>query len=124
TGPTTDSVFYGSTDSDHRYDEAPGTATSYSILEFGIGYCSESTTPVDFIHSFASCFSFCDAGDMVPQYTFTLTGLPGGSTTGGQICWSVDVDLSSTPMILSADCDGFYNGPSSADQFGWSFETP
>jgi hypothetical protein len=39
-GPTTNSTFYGSTQSDHRYDERPGCWSSYLVVGFEVEYCS------------------------------------------------------------------------------------
>ena len=123
-GPTTDSVFYGTTDSNHRYDERPGCAVAYLVNGFEVSYCSSHVGTIDWSYGFASSYAACGAGDIVPQYTFAMTGLPGGTSSGGQGCWVVDFDLSGEPgggIVLSADGDGTYDGPSTADQFGWSF---
>jgi hypothetical protein len=123
TGPTTDSIFYGTTDTAHRYDERPGCANSYSINGFDVEYCSSHIGTITWTYQFASSYTACGAADMVPQYTITVTGLPGGTGTGAQNCWIVGIDVSDemgSDMALSADGDGAYNGPSTADQFGWS----
>ncbi len=127
TGPTTDSIFYGTSDSSHRYDERPGCAISYVVNGFEVAYCSSHVGPITWEFQFASSYTACGAADMIPQYTFTMTGLPGGVPTGGQLCWILDFDLSGMPgggFVLSADGDGSYDGPSTADQFGWSFSVP
>jgi hypothetical protein len=123
-GPTTDSVFYGTSDSNHRYDERPGCADRYTISGFEVAYCSSHAGTIDWEYQFASSWAECDVSDMVPQYTLTVTGLPGGESLGWQVCWIVDIDLLGTPndgIELSADGDGSYQGPSTLDQFGWSF---
>ena len=123
-GPTTDSVYYGTSQSDHRYDQRPGCADRYTVTGFEIDYCSAFVGTVDWEHQFASSWADCATSDMVPQYTITLSGLPGGTPTGEFNCWAVDVDLSGIPnggIELSADGDGSYQGPSTLDQFGWSF---
>ncbi len=123
-GPTTDSVFYGTTDSRHRYDERPGCVDRYTVTGFEVAYCSSHVGPIDWEYQFASSWAECDASDMVPQYTTSAAGLPGGRPNGFQNCWIVDVDLSGMPnggIELSADGDGSYQGPSTLDQFGWSF---
>jgi hypothetical protein len=123
-GPTTGSIFYGTSSPAHSYDELPGCADRYTVSGFEIGYCSKHAGTVDWEHQFASSWAECGASDMVPQYTITLTGLPGGTPTGGFNCWAVDVDLSGLPnggIEISADGDGSYQGPSTLDQFGWSF---
>src|SRR5262249_15079771 len=127
TGPTTDSIFYGTTSSDHRYDERPGCSTSYLVNGFEVGYCSSHVGPVTWVYRFASSYTACGTADMVPQYSCTITGLPGGTSTGAQNCWVLDIDLSGGPgggFLLSADGDGSYDGPSTVDQFGWSFTAP
>ncbi len=123
-GPTTDSVFYGTTDPAHRYDERPGCRSVYTVSGFQVGYCSSHVGTVDWVYQFASSYTACGASNIVPQYTITVTGLPGGTTSGAQNCWIIDIDLSGNPgggIALSADGDGAYNGPSTLDQFGWSF---
>jgi hypothetical protein len=127
TGPTTDSVFYGTTVVDHRYDERPGCSTSYLVDGFEVGYCSSHVGTLTWEYQFASSYTACSAAELIPQYTFTLTGLPGGTPSGAQNCWIVDFDLSGEPgggFVLSADGDGSYDGPSTVDQFGWSFRSP
>jgi hypothetical protein len=126
TGPTTDSIFYGTTDTDHRYDERPGCANVYVVEGFQVGYCSSHAGTVDWVYEFASSYTACGGASLVPQYTFMVTGLPGGTPSGAQRCWTVDIDVSGMPgggFALSADGDGHYDGPSTADQFGWSFGT-
>ena len=127
TGPITDSVFYGTADSNHRYDERPGCAISYVVNGFEIAYCSSHAGTVTWVYQFASSYTACGGADMIPEYTFTMTGLPGGTPTGSQSCWVLDFDLSGEPgggFVLAADGDGSYDGPSTADQFGWSFYSP
>jgi hypothetical protein len=92
-GPTTDSVFYGTSDSNHRYDERPGCADRYTVSGFQVVYCSSHVGPIDWEYQFASSWAECDASDMVPQYTIAATGLPGGTPSGGQSCWVVNIDL-------------------------------
>src|SRR5262249_10563979 len=118
-GPTTPSIFYGPP----RNDEAPGCHDSYTIDGFEIVYCSSAVSGVGYLEEFANPYTECANADMVPDYSFPLTGLPGGTPSGGQNCWIVDIDLSSTTpaFVLSADGDGTYVGPSTLEQFGWSF---
>ena len=126
-GPTTDSIFYGTSDSNHRYDERPGCAPSYLVNGFEVGYCSSHAGPITWQYQFASSYSACGAVAMVPQYTFTMTGLPAGTPVGSQSCWVLDFDLSGEPgggFVLSADGDGSYDGPSTMDQFGFAFRSP
>ena len=120
-GPTTDSQFYGTSDSAHRYDERPGCEDAYVITGFEVGYCSSHVGTVDWEYQFARSYTACAEHDMVAQYTFTAT-LPGGTSTGAQACWVVDIDLSGSPgggMVLSADGDGTYSGPATTDSFGF-----
>jgi hypothetical protein len=62
---------------------------------------------------------------MPVDYAISVTGLPGGTSTGAQRCWIVDMDLSGMSgggIVLSADGNGTFNGPATADQFGWGFK--
>ena len=126
-GPTTGSIHYGTSQSGHRFDERPGCLDEYLVDGFQVGYCSSHAGPVDWRYGFASSHqpvggALCGTADIVPDYTITVTGLPGASS-GSFACWTVDVDLSGLPgggMLLSADGDGVFAGPSTANQFGWS----
>ena len=123
TSPTADSLFYGTSNPAHRWDSRPGCQDEYVINGFQVGYCSSHVGAVDWEYKFASSYTSCGAGDLIPQYTILVTGLPGGSTTGSQYCWTIDIDVSSLPgggFALSADGDGVYNG-GAGDTFGWSF---
>ena len=123
-GPTTGSIFYGTSNSTHRYDERPGCADRYTVTGFEVFYCSSHVGTIDWEHQFASSWAECGASDMVPQYTITATGFPGGTPAGNLVCWITGIDLSGMPnggIELSADGDGSYQGPSTLDQFGWSF---
>jgi len=105
-------------------DSAPGCANSYLVNGFEVAYCSSATITTDWRYEFASSFTLCGAGDMVPQYTVDITGLPGGTVTAAQQCWIVNLDISGGSaggILLSADGDGTYNG--TLDEFGWSFNT-
>jgi hypothetical protein len=124
TGPTTNSIFYGTSDTSHRYDERPGCSDAYTIVGFEVAYCSSHVGPVDWQYQFASSFTACGSSDMVPQHTIDVTGLPGGASNGDQACWIVEVDVGGLPgegFALNADGDGTYDGPSTLDQFGRSF---
>jgi hypothetical protein len=110
-----------------KNDEAPGCDTDYLINGFEISYCSSRPSglgTLEFEFAFADAYSACGAGnaDMVPDLTIPVSGLPGGTSAGSEICWIVDVDLdaASAPFTLRADQDGTYIGPSTAEQFGFS----
>jgi hypothetical protein len=123
--PTTDSVFYGTTNSAHRYDERPGCFNQYVVNGFDVEYCSSHIGGnLTWTYQFAHSYSACGAADMVPNFTVTVTGLPSGTGTGAQVCWIVGIDVSNetgSNITLSADGNGTYEGPSTADNFGWSF---
>jgi hypothetical protein len=124
--PTSDSVFYGTTNFAHRYDSRPGCREEYTIDGFQVGYCSSHAGTVDWEYGFASSYSVCGAADLVPQSTILVTGLPGGTPAGVQVCWTIDIDVSGLPgggFALSADGDGTYDGDAS-DTFGWSMRVP
>jgi hypothetical protein len=121
--PTTDSLFYGAA----RKDEAPGCSNNYTVNGFQFVYCSSLFTgpTQQQQHDFADSYTLCGGGDMTvtASQQFTITGLPGGTSTGQQICWIVDIDLdaASASFALSADGDGDWDGPDGlVDQFGWS----
>ena len=128
-GPTNDSVYYGNGDPAHRFDERPGCQDSYLVDGFQVAYCTSHVGSLDWYYEFASSFlpggsDGCGIGNIVPDYSFTVTGLP-GSATGQQACWIVDVDLSGQPgggMLLAADGDGTYIGPATFEQFGFAFK--
>ncbi len=123
--PTTNSVFYGTSDSNHRYDERPGCNDHYTINGFEVGYCSSHVGTLTWTYEFAHSYTACGASDMIPNYTIAVTGMPGGTPSGAQNCWIVDIDVSNetgSNMVLTADGNGTYEGPSTVDQFGWSFE--
>lgn len=121
-GPTTPSIFYGTA----RNDEAPGCHDSYTVNGFQTAYCSSATTTVDWTYDFANSYTLCGGGDMLSDYNVVVTGLPGGTITGAQNCWIVDIDLSGNSgggIVLSADGDGTYLGPTSdVETFGFSFK--
>ena len=123
--PTTDSVFYGTTDSDHRFDERPGCSNQYTINGFDVEYCSSHIGGnLTWTYQFAHSYTACGATDMIPNFTVTVTGLPSGTPSGNQVCWIVGIDVSNetgSNFSLSADGNGTYEGPSTADQYGWSF---
>ncbi len=119
TGPYSPSVFYGLP----QFDEAPGCRTSYTVNGFQVEYCSAIAQTggvgLTYLYEFANLYDQCGAADMVPDYGFTVTGLPVGTSTGALQCWLLDVDLSATTpaFVLQADGNGLYDG---SDQFGFS----
>ncbi len=119
TGPTTPGLYYPT-----ENDEAPGCQTSYTVNGFQVEYCSSlvAGTAITWEFTFANAYLVCGGGDMVPNYTFTVTGLPAGTTTSSQNCWILDMDVSATTpaFVLSADQDGTWTGPSTSEQFGYS----
>jgi len=100
-------------------DEAPGCNSRYVVDGFEFSYCSSATSTIDYRHEFASCYSSCGT-NMVPDVSFVITGLPGGTPGGTQNCWIVDIDLDAggSSFVLAGDGDGSYGG---CDTFGWSF---
>jgi hypothetical protein len=113
--PTVPSVYYPTGD-----DEAPGCHTSYVVNGFQFAYCTSATSSIDYQIAFANSYLSCGAADMVPDVTFDLTGLPGGTPSGAQNCWTVDVDLqaASLSFTLQGDGDGTYSGTAQQNQFG------
>jgi hypothetical protein len=122
-GPSTPSVFYPT-----GYDEAPGCSTSALVDGFEIASCSSATHSFDYRLEFANSYTACGAAPMVADAIFDLTALPGGTSSGAQRCWTLDVDLqgSGQSFVLSADGDGSYTGPSTSEQFGaaWTMIDP
>ena len=127
TGVTTDSQFYPGNNATHEFDERPGCQTRYRVNGFEFAYCSSKpsgTGSMTQVHQFAHSYTACGAADMLPDVTFTITGLPGGTASGAQICWivGIDLDAASASFDLRADGDGTYNhGTSDQNTFGWSF---
>jgi hypothetical protein len=121
-GETLDSQFYGTTNPAHRWDKRPGCQQKYLVTSFEVAYCSSSIANVDWEYAFTSSYTLCGAGDMNKEFTYLLTGLPGGSPTGLQRCWIVGVDISTTTPALSlfGDGDGTYDPANKAlEQFGF-----
>jgi len=50
-------LFYGSTNSAHRYDERPGCQNSYTVNGFQIFYCSSHTSAFDYEYDFANSYT-------------------------------------------------------------------
>jgi hypothetical protein len=106
-------------------DEAPGCATSYVINGFEVLICTSrpvGSGSFTMNFEFADAYLVCGGGDMVPTQSFPVV-IPPDTGTTGQTCWIVDVDLdgSSQSFALAADQDGTYIGPSTAEQFGFSW---
>lgn len=102
-----------------------GTASSYTVDGFQVGYCTGEAM-IDVQVNFYNCYVPCaDATALIPDGSILVTGLPGvGAGTGSIGCWTVTVDLAATTQAFSmfADCDGTYDGVASLDNFGWSYE--
>lgn len=102
-----------------------GSGTSYLLDGFQIGYCTGETN-IDVNVAFYQCYAACtDATVLTPDAAFTFNALPGvGGGTGSLACWVITIDLSltSNAFNLAADCDGVYDGNTTLDNFGWSFE--
>ena len=101
-----------------RFDEAPGCASAYVVEAFEIAYCTTESA-LDATIAFQDSYAPCAAPASV--HAFAITGLPTSPGAPVQACWVVSLDVSSAPFTLMADGDGAYDGPSSADLFGWSF---
>ncbi len=114
---------------------ARGSANTYSIAGFQIGFCSQavgSTTSIDIefrqtteVDGLRCAEERSTSG--APQGSFNLTGLPGN---GGSFysCWVVAIDVSSTPFNMLADGTGNYLSPPRSSElahlFSWSFTFP
>jgi len=126
TGPRKNSVYYGTTNTNHRFDEKEGCRVDYLVNGFQVAYCSQHIGTIDWQYDFADLYTVCGAGDMGPAVangSLLVTGMPGASATAFA-CWLVDVDvsgLSGGGFTLKADGDGTYNNGGTGDQFGWSF---
>jgi hypothetical protein len=128
TGPSLDSVFYPGNVPAHQFDENTGCRQSYTINGFEFSYCSSKPSGaglIDYRHQFASQYTSCGLEDMAVRADLLITGLPGGTSTGAQICWIVGIDLAAASSNFSLLADGncvYDNGNIPANNtFGWSF---
>ncbi len=97
----------------------PGCATSYTIDGFQISYCTDQSNAA-FTYSFYDHYSACSSVvGVTPVASFALTGLPGVVITA-QSCWTVNIDASSTPFVLSAD----FTGSTNQSLFGFAISSP
>src|SRR6185503_710520 len=94
---------------------AKGSANSYKISGFQIGYCSQavnSTTAInlEFRESTVIDQLRCAEGIVgVPQGSIALTGLP-GNAGNPYACWVIAIDLSvAGSFSMKADGTGSYN---------------
>lgn len=115
-----------STSSPNNPVSLTGLYDSYVVNGFQIGYCTFEPLTTDLGYSFFDCYAACDnggAGYPTPTVAFNITGLPGGTATGGQGCWLVTLDLMNTTFTfgLGGDCNGTYDNVASTDSFGWSW---
>ncbi len=112
---------------------AKGSANSYKVAGFQIGYCSQAVGPttsidIEFRESTTIDGLRCASGiAAAPQGSFALTGLPGNNSSP-YFCWVMSIDVSATTFSMKADGSGSYNNPTrSADLahlFSWSFNFP
>ena len=100
-----------------------GTRDRYTVHGFEIAYCSKivGTTRIEtsFFNPYAPC-SDIEVGPG-PIASFLASGLPAGTATGGQACWTVAFDLGNSTLSfqLAADGDGVWDDDPNIDSFGW-----
>lgn len=105
----------------------PGTFDSYDLSSLTLTYVTDATDPslggtgnsfeIAIYESYAGCTSA--AGSEAPIAVIEVTGAP-GSTTGGLVGLSLDVDISGLGLCMRAEGrDG--NANSASQRFGWSF---
>jgi len=106
------------------WSSAPGCAMAYTITGFELVYCTDQAAEeiaIDFFESYLVCGPPATS----PIASYMLTGLPGTLTPGTVTCWTFRVDLSGLPgppLVMAADGDGSYDGPS--DCFGFRLALP
>jgi len=105
-----------------------GTADGYEVDCYSFAYCSNDPGSILQITVFLDLYAPCsdvDDGD-VPLAGFLATGLPAGTPTGGQGCWTVAFDLSNTTLtfVMSGDGDGTWDNDANTDSFGWLCSYP
>lgn len=107
-------------------DAEVGSADTYSIDGFQIGYCSFNPVlnSVSFNIDFYEAYTPCAVAPATASAAFAITGLPGGTATSQQNCWIVDLDLCgvSASFNMQADGDGTFDGIAGADRFGWTVQ--
>jgi len=116
---------------------AKGSASSYKIDGFQIGYCSQAvgaTTSIDLEFRESTVIDAVRCAEKratapAPQASFSLVSFPGNA--GGPLgCWAVSIDLAAASFSFSmaADGTGSYTTPArSADLahlFSWTFTFP
>ena len=102
---------------------ANAKADAYLVDGFQIGYC-DSGVPgplnlgVEFYALYLACSHPRNNTTQVHSTTASVPGLALGQT---ESCWIVTFDLSGTTheFRMPADGDGFFDGTSSLDNFGW-----
>jgi hypothetical protein len=93
----------------------PGCAATYAIDGFQIGYCTNQPNAAltyAFFDLHTACTSVVGA---TPAGSFALAGLPGSASTG-LVCWTVNVDVASSPFTLT--------GSNGQPLFGFSMSSP
>ncbi len=97
----------------------PGCATSYQIDGFQIGYCTDQSSAA-FTYSFYDHYVACSSViGVTPTASFALAGLP-GAASAAQACWTMNIDVSGTPFVLSAA----FTGSTSQSLFGFGISSP
>ena len=95
------------------YDQNPGCADRYEVNGFEIGYCTYQptfTTSIRFYDQYETMGSYC-AVPGVPIADYALSGLPGSSSAGVSTCWTVTIDLATTPAGALVDPQGTVSTP-------------
>jgi len=105
-------------------DSEVGTQNSYQIDGFQLGYCSFNTGLVSVNANFYEAYTPCAVAPATAAAAFNVTGLPGGTAAGAQVCWLLDLDLCgvSASFNMLADANGTYEGTTGADTFGWTIQ--
>jgi hypothetical protein len=106
-------------------NENAGCHSAYTIEGFQIAYCTTLTTRYDITIGFQSSYTTCATS--APTQSFALTGLPHGTSSGGQNCWTVSIDLDALSQTFTLTADGtgtFPSGDAATNHlFGWQFTT-
>jgi hypothetical protein len=104
------------------YDTNPSCSNSFNITGFQIGYCTHIAA------TYSTTIGFYDMAGPVgtncpipgtPTATFNLTGLPGSTSLGSQMCWLVGLDLTATTPASSFSLTA--TGGAQNQMFSWTF---